>query len=47
LILFLIFLLLLFIAGKMFIGMALESIGFILAIVVAVFVFIIRRRRSK
>lgn len=46
-ILFLIFLLLLFIAGKMFLGMALESIGFILAGIVILFVFIIRRRRSK
>ena len=46
-ILFLIFPLLLFIAGKMFLGMALESIGFILAGIVILFVFIIRRRRLK
>ena len=46
-ILFLIFLLLLFIAGKMFLGMALESIGFIAALFIVLFIIIIRRRKSK
>lgn len=46
-ILLLIFLLLLFIAGKMFFDMALEVIGFVLAGIIILIIFIIRRRRSK
>ena len=45
-ILFLIFLLLLFIAGKMFLGMALEVVGAILGFLIVLIVYFVRRKRQ-
>ena len=44
-ILFLILLVLLAIAGKMFLGMALEAVGAVLGVLIVIIIFFIKRRR--
>ena len=46
-ILFLILLVLLAIAGKMFLGMALEVVGAVLGILIVFVVFIVKRRKKQ
>ena len=46
-ILLLIFLVLLAIAGKMFLGMALEVVGAVLGVLLVLVITIIKRRRQK
>ena len=46
-ILFLILLVLLAIAGKMFLGMALEVVGAILGVFVVIIVYFVKRRRRQ
>ena len=43
-ILFLILLVLLAIAGKMFLGMALEAVGAVLGVLIVIIIFFIKRR---
>ena len=45
-ILFLILLVLLAIAGKMFLGMALEAVGAVLGVLIVIIIFFIKRRRK-
>ena len=45
LILFLILLVLLAIAGKVFLGMALEAVGAVLGVLIVIIIFFIKRRR--
>ena len=47
LILFLILLVLLAIAGKMFLGMALEAVGAVLGVLIVIIIFFIKRRRKQ
>lgn len=46
-ILFLILLVLLAIAGKMFLGMALEVVGAVLGVLIVIIIFFIKRRRKQ
>ena len=46
-ILFLILLVLLAIAGKMFLGMALETIGAVLGVLIVLVIFIVKRRKRQ
>ena len=46
-ILFLILLVLLAIAGKMFLGMALEAVGAVLGVLIVLIIFFIKRRRKQ
>lgn len=46
-ILFLILLVLLAIAGKMFLGMALEAVGAVLGVLIVIIIFFIKRRRKQ
>jgi len=46
-ILFLILLVLLAIAGKMFLGMALEVVGAILGVFIVLIIFIVKRRKRQ
>lgn len=45
-ILFLIFLILLAIAGKMFFGMALEVVGAVLGLLLVLIIFVVKRRKQ-
>ena len=46
-ILLLILLVLLAIAGKMFLGMALEAVGFVLGAIVILIIYLIKRRKRQ
>ena len=46
-ILFLILLVLLAIAGKVFLGMALEAVGAVLGVLIVIIIFFIKRRRKQ
>ena len=45
-ILFLILLVLLAIAGKMFLGMALEAVGAVLGVILVLIIWLVRRKRK-